>query len=582
MSSLIEWPSIYGSSYFVPAVVVVVLLLALLLLMSSRRRRAIEAVRDTTEPFEEADTLPPAAVAESVPAEPAATSADGAAAMAPVTQWPAMAQPVIAQPTATPAAARWRPAAVAAPSAEMAVLPAAAAAAVPVAAVATQPSPAAAPIPHFGPLASGRDIKVTVRTQGPVSGAGVDPLDAALLDILNGWGDLTPEDTKRLELFRPERLSAALAAIQLPKSKSNEAKARLSQLRQYSADLEHRALTAQTAAAAQAAAAVVPAPIAPAAPMAPAAPAVPAPAVAAAAVAPAVAAGPVSVGFTSAAPAASLGSITVAAAPAAGDPAVAAVSSGGPAAGLAAVAALGAASRTTSQSDTKTSPETSPGSAEVAAAGAATVTSSHSAFDDLASFWAEPRPLWEQDKDVSFEELPAPTYHEVEVRPGIKPAADVEPRPNGNGSPVGPKDATSAVLSGAGLNAAAPVAAPSIVAPPVAAPTRPPLTSIDTYFWDDMPTDPLSRMSVKVETAEQLLALPPHERIDMAAFLEPSELAATFRATKDPELKKAVIDTLEHIGSPSSLNALGNCFEDSNSDIQLYALEAADRLLGVA
>ena len=65
------------------------------------------------------------------------------------------------------------------------------------------------------------------------------------------------------------------------------------------------------------------------------------------------------------------------------------------------------------------------------------------------------------------------------------------------------------------------------------------------------------------------------------AFIEPSELAATFRATKDLELKKAVIDTLEHIGSPASLNALGNCFEDGESEVQLYALAAADRLLGV-
>ncbi len=78
------------------------------------------------------------------------------------------------------------------------------------------------------------------------------------------------------------------------------------------------------------------------------------------------------------------------------------------------------------------------------------------------------------------------------------------------------------------------------------------------------------------------MALPPTERVDMTAFLPPAELAATFRATHDMELKKAVIDTLEHIGTPASLNALGNCFEDADPDIQVYALAAADRLLGVA
>jgi hypothetical protein len=126
------------------------------------------------------------------------------------------------------------------------------------------------------------------------------------------------------------------------------------------------------------------------------------------------------------------------------------------------------------------------------------------------------------------------------------------------------------------------VTTPKLAAPAPTPVDRAPLTTTDTYFWDDPPADPLSRLSVKVETAEQLLALPPQERIDMAAFLGPSELAATFRATKDPELKKAVIDTLEHIGSPASLNALGNCFEDGDGEIQLYALGAADRLLGVA
>ena len=73
-------------------------------------------------------------------------------------------------------------------------------------------------------------------------------MNAALLDILNGWGDLSPEDLKRLELYRPERLATALAVIELPKSKSSEAKARLSQMRQYAADLEQRALDAKVAA----------------------------------------------------------------------------------------------------------------------------------------------------------------------------------------------------------------------------------------------------------------------------------------------------------------------------------------------
>jgi hypothetical protein len=50
-------------------------------------------------------------------------------------------------------------------------------------------------------------------------------------DILNGWGSL-PEDMKRLELFRPDRLSAARrrAVVEI---RSNDTRLRLSQLRQY-------------------------------------------------------------------------------------------------------------------------------------------------------------------------------------------------------------------------------------------------------------------------------------------------------------------------------------------------------------
>ena len=522
MSSLIEWPSIYGSTYFLPAVVVIVLLLALLLLMSSRRRAAAETARNAAEPFADAETQPPGLPAEDVGAEATAVPMDEADAVV------ASAQPMAA------------PAIVARPS--VAAVPVASAPeALPVTALAAvAAAEEAPPIPDLAQLATGPNIRVTVRAKGPVSGvAGNDPLNAALLDILGGWGDLSPEDLKRLELFRPERLAAAVAAIQLPKSKSGEAKARLGQLRQHSADLERRSATAQAASVPQA---------------------VPAPA-AAAAMAPAAT---WKVGAPEAA--------TVATPPIADRAAPPAFSSMGATAGLAAAVALGAARRTTPESYDKSSAqssaETEPQTAAVVA-GAAAVTRP-SSVNELASFWADPRPLWETDAQVSLQELPAPTYEEVEIKP------------SGNGDDAERKEVypplTAVPAADEAQTGALQASEPQASEPH----TYPPLTSVDTFFWDDPPTDSLSRLSVKVETAEQLLALPPQERVDMTAFLGPSELAATFRATSDPELKKAVIDTLEHIGSPASLNALGNCFGDNDCDIQLYALEAADRLLGVA
>jgi hypothetical protein len=475
MSSFIEWPTIYGSAYFLPGIVVVVLLLALLLLLSSRRRLAVERIRLAPDPLLEAEG--PALFAGTQAGVPADAYAAPAQMPGIVTQSAAMVtQPlgVVAQPAVTVP----RPVTGAGQTLGMATQPAVAptlslvpppTGPAPVAAAALVAATAPAPTQPFPlqptdvkPAGSGRRSKATspLSAVPPVAaGAGNDPLNAAIEDILNGWGDLAPEDIKRLELFRPERLSAALAGVQLSKSKSNDTKLRLSQLRQYAGELEHRAHVARVAAAADAAAATAAVAVVPEAAPAPPIAIVP-----------------------------DLPMIAPVAATATMAPADTPVPVPEPAADL-------------------------------------------SPLEDPSAFWAAPRPLWDPDPGASFEELPAPAYHEVAVEalPVVKQAYNA-----------------------------------------------------DDSFWDDEPVRALTRLSVKVDTAEQLLALPATERVDMAAFLPPAELVATFRATQDPDLKKAVIDTLEHIGSPSSLNALGNCFEDADSGIQMYALAAADRLLGVA
>ncbi len=197
---------------------------------------------------------------------------------------------------------------------------------------------------------------------------------------------------------------------------------------------------------------------------------------------------------------------------------------------------------------------------------------------DPDALWAEPRPLWEPDPEPAFEEMPEPVFDEIEMEPVVNRGVHLD---------------TSALTAALNMPMGMPVRdIPAPEADPleeafVPAPAQPEAPAFakapvdDDLFWDDEP-EAMSRLSMKVETAEQLLALPPAERADMTAFLPPTELAATFRATHDMELKRAVIDTLEHIGTPASLNALGNCFEDADPDIQVYALAAADRLLGVA
>ena len=324
-------------------------------------------------------------------------------------------------------------------------------------------------------------------------------MDAAIQDILNGWGDLSPGDMKRLELFRPERVTAALAAVQLPKSGSSDAKMRLTHMRQHADTLQQRARAAQQASPTAAAASVaapapetgpaVPAPIAPAVTVA--APATPK----AADVRPYKHRDYLFAGYTDS-PAPSAAPIAAAADPVAVPQPEVSAEPNGPAAD-----------------------------------------------------WAEPRPLWKPDPGTSITHMPAPWYHEVEI--------------DGNGNGKGAVETLEPLQ-------------------PETKPAVKPSHAAGAFFWDDEPAKALSRLPVKVDTAEQLLALPASERVDMVAFLPPAELVATFRATQDLELKKSVIDTLEHIGSPTSLNALGNCFEDADSDVQVYALAAADRLLGVA
>ena len=210
--------------------------------------------------------------------------------------------------------------------------------------------------------------------------------------------------------------------------------------------------------------------------------------------------------------------------------------------------------------------------------------------DTTGGLWAEPRPLWQPDPEPQYEEMPLAKYAEVEVRPmgddedlfsdliQDKGHGNGHKTMNGNGHK--PDLRMGVPLDTSPLSAAinAPLDTPR-AAPPMAQASMKPAFAAEDSFWDDAPN--LSKLSMKVETAEQLLALPADERADMTAFLPPTELAATFRATHDMGLKRAVIDTLENIGTPASLNALGNCFEDGDPDIQVYALAAADRLLGV-
>lgn len=86
-------------------------------------------------------------------------------------------------------------------------------------------------------------------------------------------------------------------------------------------------------------------------------------------------------------------------------------------------------------------------------------------------------------------------------------------------------------------------------------------------------------LELRLETAEDVLALDAAEQTNALAFLSPFELGRVFAATAEKQLKLSVIDLLSHLNTVETVEALEACLDDPDPEIQLYALDAADRLL---
>lgn len=448
-------PVLFGNTYVLPAIIVVVLLLLLLLILMMRKRAAGSVPKTTAEK----NTRPPA--------RSVSTSQSSKTEVRPGPAAPTVAQPAVLSSETTPATAD------ASPSSQLgenttvgdkSVIP---------------------PAPAPSPLGS-RDLKVTpVSTETALKS---DPLRAVILDILQGWGDLVEEDTKRLAVFRPEKIVAALEAIDLPKDlRSNQtARNRLARLRHVAADLaeqENRrtqpvvgegtpsahegASGAASEVSTQTASAVTPPPVEP-------------------------------MPYFSLKP-----RPAAAEAPAHED-----------------------ASQVTTPLETAESEE--------------------STLPALDEQWTTPATLDDTLEAASPLEVAPVELVELEL--------PVETAAFGTLSSVAPEPEP-------GLTSEAE-----------------PMDLNESPVWQ-----PPGKASLpgSIKTADELFTLPAEEWADMVAFLEPAELSRVFERTDDPGLKKAIIDTLEHVSSPASLEVLRRCLDDPDPQIQLYALEAADRLLGV-
>ena len=327
------------------------------------------------------------------------------------------------------------------------------------------------------PLDNAAVTRFTELRDGSASFA--DPLRAVVADILQGWGELTAEDTKRLEVFRPDKVVAAVEAVELSKEAKTAkyAQTRLAQLRHYAADLDTK-----TKRLAAEAAVISPEP----------------------------------------APATDFAMEPDAAV--AVEPAV----------------------------EPKEEPAPRPVSATAEAGEHVLEPAVPTATVGGAALWPEPNAPWLPEEEHTVEEA-APAFAEEPV---------LEDEPGFEQSPVFLGEAPTFE----------------------ATPPESGHTFADTSLLaarTQVPEDSLSSLHLKIKTAADLMALPAEERADMVVFLEPSELAKVFEAAEDPDLKKAIIDMLEHVGNPTSLDVLRRCLDDPDPEIEVYALEAADRLLGV-
>jgi hypothetical protein len=557
-----QLPEILGTSYILPAIIVVLFLAAiagLLILNQRKKARAAGASGRQSQKLSKTEKA-----AKKAPPLKATRESRKAAALAAR----AVGDAGVAAETAQTAGEGM--------SGDLARLVAAgepgvgdAALAVGATAVAAVPATPLAPVaPPAAPSESraGRQ-KLAKQFQSDVSPTAVlavDPLQRVIATILQGWGDITAEDTNRLAVFRADRVVAALSTIEVPKEgKGNEyARARLTQLRRFAGQMEQTARPAPVDTEIHEFAGIG-------------------------------GAGGKRTGLagTAGSGAAPLGAAATSAA------VVSAPAAGAPIAGAAADGAGAAASvpepvdpapaaptrRSWYSSDHEEAipvpvePEIQIIKGPVMPQEYRTAASPIDDLDNTDSSAAEERRAefdWGADEDdlapsgqikavdltwghgQSTESL---TF--TETAPVVPAAPSAETAPNVEPAAPQPSAADEASRSAEAAVAAAAAA-----------------------FWGTPDAVRLERsagdLGKSVSNASDVLALPAGEQAEMLPFLEPGELTKVFRSAGDKDLKKAVIDTLEHVGSTASLDAIHACLEDPDPEVQLYALDAAERMLG--
>jgi hypothetical protein len=457
-----------------------------------------------------------------------------------------------------------------------------------------------------------------------------DPIQAVLTDILQGWGDLSTEDTNRLDVFRPDRVLAAIAAAEIPKELKNSeyARTRLTQLRRYAAYLQREDAPKSDTLEPEFAG---------------------------------IGGGwrPEPEGRPAPAEIADLTDLDVddilpveeaveidTTGETAPEAAPVAVTAGTGAAGLAAGA--GALAWDVSESvapreDTETPVAEAPmdqvapmetelpveeevlfeaelpvevesvaememppvseqptGSTWGGQMAEASKTAEEAVAAAAAAFWAKPEgqelARQAQSAAADHDEIPtqeeeAPFLEETPIAPSVTDALGGQP--TAQEPTVGPAEAVSATSvspldywgdSEEPVLEHGPTPAlqwEPVPAGPVAAVPKPLADTGYPTIGVGMSHDEfLASLRGKISTAAGVMALAPEDRAEMLPFLEPPELFKVFQTADGTRLKLDVIDTLESIGSPNALDIIHRCLDDPDPEVQMHALDAADRMLG--
>ncbi len=90
---------------------------------------------------------------------------------------------------------------------------------------------------------------------------------------------------------------------------------------------------------------------------------------------------------------------------------------------------------------------------------------------------------------------------------------------------------------------------------------------------------PEAEESQAPETEESQAPSPVRGADDLSS-MSPREIGDALALSDEIDFKKAAIDALEQVGTPEALSQLQHCLEDPDPEVQVYALSAAERLLG--